>query len=108
MQSWDCYVSLFLHRVESIERMFKSIHSKGEKEVYNNNNNGSYLMTVTVCRHFCVYFTCITLGSISSIAQSHDRGAVIISVVEITVSHTGELSPQRDSGGCLGYQLCDW
>lgn len=85
--------------------------------MYNNSNNGSYFMnhevwftndrdlvTVTVCGHFCVCFTCITSGSVSSIGQSRDRGAAI-SIAGITVLYTGELSPQRDLGVCLGYQL---
>lgn len=47
-----------------------------------------------MCRHFCVCVTYITLGSISSIQQFHDRGTVIITVV-ITVLYLSELRPKR-------------
>lgn len=48
-----------------------------------------------MCRHFCVCVTYITLGSISSIQQFHDRGTVIITVVVITVLCMRELRPKR-------------
>ena len=57
-------------------------------------------MTVTACGHFCVCFTRITLGSISSRGRSRDRGAVI-SVFVIGMLYMGDWVLR-------GAQECAW